>query len=76
MTNPPPPGGPEDAAHNPYLTGAEAAALLRTNRQTLRYWRHIGYGPPSFKAGRHVLYPRDGVQEWVLTLLGSSGGHG
>ena len=47
------------------LTGEEVADLLRTNRQTLRYWRHIGYGPRSFKVGRHVLYAKEDVDGWI-----------
>lgn len=40
------------------LTLTEAAALLRAPAATLRYWRHLGTGPRSFRAGRHVLYRR------------------
>lgn len=32
---------------------------------TLRYWRHIGYGPASFTLGRRVLYRRRDVDEWI-----------
>ncbi|MFW5472306.1 helix-turn-helix transcriptional regulator [Knoellia sp. CPCC 206450] len=53
------------------LTGAEVAALLRTNRETLRYWRHIKYGPPGIKVGRHVLYSKSEVQAWIAGLARS-----
>ena len=37
------------------LTIGEAAQLLRTPVATLRYWRHLGTGPHSFRLGRRVL---------------------
>lgn len=46
---------------NAYMTTAEVATLLRTSPETVRYWRHIGKGPGSFKAGRKVLYERTGL---------------
>jgi DNA-binding transcriptional MerR regulator len=36
------------------LTITEAADLLRTPVATLRYWRHLGIGPNSFRVGRNV----------------------
>lgn len=48
-----------------YLTTEEVATVLRTNPATLRYWRHCKQGPPSFKAGRRVLYQRDELLAWV-----------
>jgi len=35
-----------------YLTTAEVAELLRAPVETVRYWRHVGKGPTSFKVGR------------------------
>ncbi|MFF2085447.1 helix-turn-helix transcriptional regulator [Nocardia sp. NPDC058176] len=32
---------------------------------TLRYWRHIGYGPASFALGRRVFYRRTDVEKWI-----------
>ena len=40
------------------LTITEAADLLRAPVATLRYWRHLGTGPRSFRLGRRVLYRR------------------
>jgi DNA-binding transcriptional MerR regulator len=51
-----------------YMTTAEVAELCRTSPETVRYWRHIGKGPESFKAGRRVLYPADGVRAWLAGL--------
>ena len=47
------------------LTIAEAAQLLRAPVATLRYWRHLGTGPTSFRLGRRVLYRRDDLHTWI-----------
>ncbi|GGK64057.1 helix-turn-helix transcriptional regulator [Ornithinimicrobium pekingense] len=48
------------------LTTAEAAEVLHTPVATLRYWRHVGTGPRSFKLGpRRVMYRRADVEAWV-----------
>lgn len=49
------------------LTLTEAAALLRAPIATLRYWRHLGIGPRSFRVGRRVLYRRDDLNTWINT---------
>jgi excisionase family DNA binding protein len=48
-----------------YLTTAEVAEITRTPAETLRYWRHVGKGPRSFKLGRRVLYAADDVREFI-----------
>lgn len=53
----------EDASE--LLTIAEAAQLLRAPVATLRYWRHLGTGPRSFRLGRRVLYRRDDLRSWI-----------
>ena len=47
------------------LTITEAAELLRAPVATLRYWRHLGTGPRSFRLGRRVLYRSDDLRNWV-----------
>ena len=47
------------------LMMTEVAEQLRTPVDTLRYWRHIGSGPPSFKLGRRVLYRSEDVEKWT-----------
>jgi excisionase family DNA binding protein len=47
------------------LSIAEAAELLRAPVATLRYWRHLGTGPRSFRLGRRVLYRRDDLHAWI-----------
>ncbi|WP_100500664.1 helix-turn-helix transcriptional regulator [Geodermatophilus chilensis] len=52
------------------LTITEAAELLRAPVATLRYWRHLGTGPRSFRLGRRVLYRYDDLQALVEAQLG------
>jgi predicted DNA-binding transcriptional regulator AlpA len=47
------------------LNVAEAAAIVRAPVATLRYWRHLGTGPHSFKVGRSVRYWRSEVIAWL-----------
>ncbi len=46
------------------LTTNEVAELYRTSPATVRYWRHIGYGPKGRKVGRRVLYERSEVESF------------
>jgi DNA-binding transcriptional MerR regulator len=32
---------------------------------TLRYWRHIGTGPPTFRLGKHIVAYEDEVDGWL-----------
>ncbi|MCZ2807552.1 helix-turn-helix domain-containing protein [Modestobacter sp. VKM Ac-2983] len=47
------------------LTVTEAADPLRAPVATLRYWRHLGTGPRSFRLGRRVLYRTDDLHAWI-----------
>ena len=47
------------------LTITEAAELLRAPVATLRYWRHLGTGPRSFRLGRRVVYRGGDVSAWI-----------
>jgi hypothetical protein len=42
--------------HPDLFTITEAAAIVRRPVATLRYWRHLGTGPRSFRLGRRVVY--------------------
>ncbi len=55
--------GPDHTAE--LLTITEATLLLRAPVATLRYWRHLGTGPQSFRLGRRVLYRRDDLHAWI-----------
>jgi hypothetical protein len=54
-----PPAGDE------LLTISEVAAIVRAPIATLRYWRHLGNGPRSFRVGRGVRYWRHDVTDWL-----------
>ncbi|MHB1210796.1 MAG: helix-turn-helix transcriptional regulator [Candidatus Nanopelagicales bacterium] len=47
------------------LTLSQVAELIPVPQGTLRYWRHTGQGPRSFKIGRRVLYDADDVESWI-----------
>ena len=47
------------------VTITEAAEFLRTPVATLRWWRHTGKGPRSFKIGRRVTYRRSDLENWI-----------
>jgi predicted DNA-binding transcriptional regulator AlpA len=47
------------------LTLQEACRFLRMPEGTLRYWRHLGSGPRSFKIGRHVRYWKADLVLWL-----------
>lgn len=61
-------------ARSELLTLAEAAELLRTPVATLRYWRHLGTGPTSFKLGKRVLYRRADIAAWLAAQLARQAG--
>ena len=48
-----------------YMTTAEVADVARAPVETVRYWRHVGRGPKSFKVGRRVLYAVEDVEAWL-----------
>lgn len=53
-----------------YMTTQEVGEALRTPVETVRYWRHVGKGPQSFKLGRRVLYARADVEAWIAEARG------
>jgi predicted DNA-binding transcriptional regulator AlpA len=52
-------------ANDQLLTIDEVSEMLRVPVGTLRYWRHLGAGPHSFKVGRWVRYRRGDVRAWI-----------
>jgi excisionase family DNA binding protein len=56
---------PDSGREPELLTITEAAELLRAPVATLRYWRHLGNGPRSFRLGRRVLYRADDLRSWI-----------
>jgi hypothetical protein len=60
-TNPNPRRQPDDEM----LSIEEAATYLRVPVATMRYWRHLGTGPHSFRVGRYVRYWRTDLVLWL-----------
>ena len=52
-------------ANDEMLSIEEAAAFLRVPVATMRYWRHLGTGPFSFRVGRHVRYWHTDLVLWL-----------
>lgn len=64
-------GEPVGEALPRFLTTQELAAHLRTPPETVRFWRHVGKGPKSFKVGRRVLYAREDVEAFIAEARGA-----
>ena len=66
MSNTPRAAVPEiQHAADELLTLEEVAVVVRVPVATLRYWRHLGTGPRSFRIGRSVRYWRREVFAWL-----------
>lgn len=50
---------------DPILTVTQVSDETGVPVGTLRYWRHAGTGPESFKLGRRVVYRRSAVDAWI-----------
>ncbi|WP_306669944.1 MULTISPECIES: helix-turn-helix transcriptional regulator [Rhodococcus] len=49
-----------------YLTTEQVSARTGLPTGTLRYWRHVGDGPESFKLGRkRVVYKLSTLMAWL-----------
>jgi predicted DNA-binding transcriptional regulator AlpA len=59
---------------NQILTMSEVAAMTRKPSGTLRYWRHQGIGPKSFKLGRSVVYREEDVLAWLEAQYAAENG--
>lgn len=47
------------------LRTAEVSEMTGTPQATLRYYRHLGKGPRSFKLGQRVTYFEEDVLAWI-----------
>lgn len=58
------------------LTASEVSEMTGVCHATLRYYRHLGIGPRSFKLGRRVVYDVQDVKAWIAAQkkATSSGG--
>jgi len=59
-----------------YMTTRELAELVRSPEATVRYWRHCGKGPKSFRLGKRILYDTDEVHAWLKKLQTDAGATG
>lgn len=66
----------EHQARGRWLTNEEVAEHYRASVATVRYWRHIGFGPKGTKVGNRVLYPEAEVDRFDRELAerAASGG--
>src|ERR1700733_13054172 len=55
------------------LRTSEVSVKTGIREATLRWWRHRGEGPPSFKMGKKiVVYPADALEIWIRSQQASS----
>lgn len=47
------------------LTMDETSEVTRVPKSTLRFYRHNGTGPRSFKLGGRVMYREEDVEAWI-----------
>lgn len=60
--------------HEQILTTAETSDLISVPVATLRYWRHVGAGPRSFRlGGRKVAYKKSDVLAWLDAQYNAEG---
>jgi len=52
-----------------YVTPEQLAEELHVPVKTLYSWRYQRTGPPSFRVGKHVRYPRSGIDRWISERL-------
>lgn len=69
MSNESPPMAETLAPQRVWLTTEDIAGRFRTTPGTVRYWRHIGYGPEGVRIGRRTLYDATGVDAWEAEQL-------
>lgn len=51
-----------------FWTLPEVANHYRRPEATIRYWRHIGYGPKGAKVGTGLLYPAAEIERFDREL--------
>ena len=47
------------------MTTAQVNVMTGIPQATLRYYRHCGTGPASFRMGKRVVYRRSEVVKWI-----------
>lgn len=56
------------------LTLDEVSERTRVPVATLRFWRHKGTGPHSFRLGARVVYKASDVERWLDEQYSASQG--
>lgn len=51
-----------------YITEDECAKALRRHTRTLHRWRDAREGPPFIRLHGRILYRRQSVADWLLSL--------
>lgn len=51
--------------HSEFFTIKEMTEKLSLSRQTLYRMREDGEGPPCYRVGTMVRYPKDGFEKWM-----------
>jgi DNA-binding transcriptional MerR regulator len=51
-----------------FYTTDDVAERYRTAAGTVRYWRHIGFGPKGVKVGRRYLYSESEIRQFDAEL--------
>ncbi len=57
---------------NELLTTDEAAELLRSNTNTLAFWRNQKQGPAWAKLGRRIVYRRSDLEAFIAASFEKS----
>ena len=55
------------------ITTAEFGEQVRRPEATIRYWRHVGFGPKGARVGRRVLYDQAEVDAWIESHFEAAG---
>jgi hypothetical protein len=51
-----------------HMEDSELATDLKKSPRTLARWRRLREGPPFLRVGRRILYRREAVKNWLLSL--------
>ena len=62
----------EVARVNRYIPTKVAAEVAGVPESTMRWWRHVGYGPPSARLGRRVVYREADLLAWIEAQFGEA----
>lgn len=58
------------------LTIAEVAEMAKMTSDALRYMRKDGRGPDGFRLGKHVVFRRGKVRQWIAEIEAAQASEG